>query len=53
MTYLKMKIIQMNDGRFFVRYWWGWFGYYHKQYFDNMADLQKFLSKIVEKTEWN
>ena len=51
--FLKLRIKQMKDGRFYVRYSWNYFGLVYREYFDNVEDLQKFLSKIVKKTEWN
>jgi len=53
MTYLNLRIRQMKDGRFYVRYYWGIFGLRHREYFDTLEDLQNFLSKIVEKTKWD
>ena len=50
--FLKLKIRQMKDGRFYVRYYWNFFGLVHKEYFDTVEVLQKFLLKIVKKTEW-
>jgi len=53
MTYLNMRIRQMKDKRFYVRYSWGILGFVHREYFITLADLQNFLSEIVEKTKWD
>ncbi len=43
----------MEDGRYYVKYWWGAWGIVHQEHFDNVEELQKFLSKIVKKTDWS
>ena len=53
MVFLNLKIRRMKDGRFYVRYYWNIFGLVHREYFDNVDDLQEFLSKIAKDTKWN
>lgn len=51
MKRLSLKIRQLDDGRFFVRYAWGyWEWTIHRAYFKDMEELTSFLKEITTKT---
>ena len=50
MTRLTLKIRQLNDGRFYVRYCWGLFEHTHREYFKDKKALTEFLDSIVSNT---
>jgi len=49
---LKLKIRKLDDGRFYVRYYWRLLEPIHRQYFDSIKELNEFLLAIVENTKW-
>ena len=51
MKILKIKVRQLDDGRFYVRYWWSWYEL-HRQYFKDVAELSSFLTDLVKNTKW-
>lgn len=52
MKILKIKVRQLDDGRFYVRYWWRWYEISHRQYFKDAEALATFLTGLVKKTKW-
>jgi len=41
---LRFRVRQLDDGRFYMRYWWHWWERLHRAYFENEEELAKFVT---------
>ena len=49
---LVLRIRQLSDGRFYVRYHWSIFEHTHREYCKDLDALGNFIGELVANTKW-
>jgi len=45
---LRLRVYQLEDGRFYVRYTWGFWDFLNREYFNTPEALAKFVEEILK-----